>query len=169
MNLSCKRKPDVRSYGASFFHTWQAMGTSARISPCLPIKHNTSFSCVLLKTTVDCCGYTLSISLSTTMILNLRLILLQAREFEMAILFEVLSRNTLQICVQLTATTCSRYCYLSFSLYDHLFSHPQPPPPSKKAKRHLYTEGHTDRHLLQAVHSDRGGCNWLCTIDPHDS
>ena len=27
-------------------------------SPCLPVKHNTSFSCFLLRTTVDCCFYT---------------------------------------------------------------------------------------------------------------
>ena len=59
-----------------------SMETSAFVSPCLPIKHNTSFSFFLLKTTIDCCGYTLSISLSTTMILNLLLIHFQAWEFE---------------------------------------------------------------------------------------
>ena len=38
--------------------------TSAHISPCSPVKHNTSFSCFLLtdRTTVNCCGYTHSIS-----------------------------------------------------------------------------------------------------------
>ena len=58
-------------------------------SPCLPVKHNTSFSCFLLRTTVDCCFYTLSVSTSTTVTLNLPVILFQAKEFEMAILFEV--------------------------------------------------------------------------------
>ena len=32
----------------------------AQISPCLPAKHKTFFGCFLLRTTVDCCGYTLS-------------------------------------------------------------------------------------------------------------
>ena len=43
---------------------------------------NTSLSCFLLKTTINCCGYRLSISLSTTMILNLLLIHFHAWEFE---------------------------------------------------------------------------------------
>ena len=88
------------------------MQTSPHISPFLPVKHRTSFSCFLLRTTVDCCGYTLSTSLSTNMTLNLPLILFQAREFEMAILFEVPSWNRLQICAQLTASKCS--CYFIF-------------------------------------------------------
>ena len=58
-------------------------------SSCLPVKHNTSFSCSLLRTTVDCCFYTLSISSSTTVTLNIAVILFQAKGFEMAILFEV--------------------------------------------------------------------------------
>ena len=46
------------------------------------------------------------------MTLNQHLILFQAREFEMAILFEGPSLNTLQICMQFSATKCSGYCYL---------------------------------------------------------
>ena len=54
--------------------------------------HNTSFSCFFLKTIVDCYGYTLSLSLSTTTILNVPLIFFQAKELEIAVLFfEVLS------------------------------------------------------------------------------
>ena len=153
------------------------MQTSAHIFPCLPVKHNTSFSWLLLETTVDFCGYTLSISLSTTMILNLLLILFQAREFEMAILFEVPSWNTLQICAQLIATTCSCCCYLSSFLYNHKFSRPHPPGKKKKKKKekrhlhvYLYTDGHTDRQTLTPYRSFQlWGYNWLCTVDPHDS
>lgn len=65
---------------------------------------------------------TLSLWLSTTMILHLPLILFQAKEFYMAILFEVRSWNTLQIGAQLSATTCSCYCCLSHFLCNHTFS-----------------------------------------------
>ena len=68
------------------------MQTSAHISPYSPAKHDTSFRCFFLKTIVDCCGYTLSLSLSTTTILNVPFIFNQANEFEIAFLFlEVLS------------------------------------------------------------------------------
>ena len=99
------------------------MQTSTHISPCLPAKHNTSFSCVFLKTIVDCCGYTLSLSLSTTTILNLSLIYFQAKEFEIGILFfEVLSWKTLQFCAQLTVTTSSCYYQYPCFLYNKMFS-----------------------------------------------
>ena len=84
-------KPDVDSYDASFLYL-VSYATSAHISPCSPAKHNISFTCFFLKTIVDCCGYTLSLSLSTTTILNVPLIYFQAKEFEIGILFfEVLS------------------------------------------------------------------------------
>ena len=62
-------------------------GKSAHTSRCSPAKHNTSFSCFFLKRIVDCCGYTLSLSLSTTTIRNVPLIFFQAKEFEIGILF----------------------------------------------------------------------------------
>ena len=58
------------------------MEASAFIFPFLTIKYNTSFICFLIRTTIDHCGYTLSMSLSTTMILNLLLIYFPAWEFE---------------------------------------------------------------------------------------
>ena len=110
------------------------MQTSAHISPCLPAKHNTSFSCFFLKTIVDCCGYTLSLSLSTTTLLNVPLIYFQAKRFEIGILFfDVLSWKTLQFCAQLTVTTCSCYYQFPCFLYNKMFSRP-PPPPGKKSK-----------------------------------
>ena len=92
------------------------------------------------------------------------LILFQVREFEMAMLFEVLSGNTLQFCAQLTATTYSSYRYLSCFLYNLMFW-PPPLPPAKKTKQkqqqkttktkqskkltvYLYTDGNTDTHTL---------------------
>ena len=126
------------------------MQTSAHISPCSPAKHNTSFSCFFLKTIVDCCGYTLSLSVSTTTIRNVPLIYFQAKELEIGILFfEVLSCNTMQFCAQLTVTTCSCYYQFPCFLYNKMFSRP---PPRKKSKRHLavYRRTHrqTDRYLL---------------------
>ena len=76
------------------------MATYAFISPCVPTKHNTSFSCFLLKTTIDCCGYTLSISLPTTMILNLLVIHFHAREFE---------RSFCLRCLNEIANLCATY------------------------------------------------------------
>ena len=124
------------------------MQTSAHISPCSPAKHNTSFSCFFLKTIVDCCGYTLSLSLSTNTIRNVPLIFFQAKEFEIGILFfEVLSWNTLQFCAQLTVTTCSCYYQFPCFLSNNMFS----PPPEEKSKRYpaVYRRTHrqTDRHL----------------------
>ena len=123
------------------------MQTSTHISPCLPAKHNTSFSCVFLKTIVDCCGYTLSLSLSTTTILNLSLIYFQAKEFEIGILFfEVLSRKTLQFCAQLTVTTSSCYYQYPCFLYNKMFSRLPPPPPPNPEKNPSDIR-QTDRHL----------------------
>ena len=124
------------------------MQTSAHISPCSPAKHGTSFRCFFLKTIVDCCGFTLSLSLSTTTILNVPLIFNQAKEFEIVFLFlEVLSWNTLHFGAQLTATTCSCYCHLPCFLYNKMFSRPL----GKKSMRYpaVYRRTHrqTDRHL----------------------
>ena len=33
----------------------------------------------------------------------------------------------------------------------------------------IQVDTQTDRHLLHGVHLDRGGCNWLCIMDPHYS
>ena len=69
---------------------------------------------------------------------------------------------------QLTATTCSCCCYLSCFLYNHVFMPPPlltPTPQSETTS--VYRRKR--RHLLHAVYLDRGGCNWLCIIDPHDS
>ena len=148
------------------------MQTSAHISPCSPAKHDTSFRCFFLKTIVDCCGYTLSLSLSTTTILNVPLIFNQAKEFEIAFLFlEVLSWNTLHFGAQLTATTCSCYCHLPCSLYNKMFSRPL----EKKSMRYpaVYRRTHrqTDRHLPPppSIQGSWGFQSWLCTIKPHDS
>ena len=69
------------------------------------------------------------------------------------------------------STTYGHYMLLLLLL--NLFPlqlHVNPPPLSpKKAKPYLYTDGHTDRHLLHGVHFDCRGSNWVCTIDPHDS
>ena len=101
------------------------MQTSAHTSPCSHAKRDTSFNCFFLKTTVDCCGYTLSLSLSTASIRNVPLIFFQTKEFVIAFLsFEVRSWNTSHICVQLTATTCSCYCHLPCFFYNKMFSRP---------------------------------------------
>ena len=86
----------------------------------------------------------------------------QAKEFEISILFfEVLSRNTLQFCAQLTVTTSSCYYQFPCFLYNKTFSHP-PPPPVKKSKRYpaVYRRTHrqTDRDTYPPCW-DRGGCN----------
>ena len=126
------------------------------------MKHNTSFRCFLPRTTVDCCGYTLSILLSRS------IILFQAKEFKRAFLFKVplSNSNTLQICAQPAATTCSCYCYSSCFLYNHYYVLTPLPPlkkkqetktktKTKKAKRYLYTNGHTDRKTLTPCSSFR--------------
>ena len=129
------------------------MQTSTHISPCLPAKHNTSFSCFFLKTIVDCCGYTLSLSLSTTTILNEPLIYFQAKGFEIGILFfEVLSWKILQFCAQLTVTTSSCYYQYPCFLYNKMFS--RPPPPGKKIQ--AISGRQTDTY---PPCGDRGGCN----------
>ena len=123
------------------------LGKCAHTSPCLPAKHNTSFSCFFLKTIVDCCGYTLSLSLSTTTIRNVPLIFFQAKEFEIGILFfEVLLWNTLQFRAQLTVTTSSCYYQFPCFLYNKTFSR----PPEKKIQAIsgcIPTDTQTDRHL----------------------
>ena len=61
-------------------------------------------------------------------------------------------------------------CNLSCFLYNHMslcLSLSQSPLP--KAKRDLYTDGQTDTYSMHLLHLDRGGCNWLCNIDLHDS
>ena len=65
-------------------------------------KNNTSSSCFFLKTIVDCCGYTLSLSLSTTTILNVPLTFFQAKEFEIAILF---FRGAFMRCITILCAT----------------------------------------------------------------
>ena len=90
INLRCKGK--IRccfTRRVVFPYLVSHANVCSHTSPCLPVKHNTSFSCFLLGTTVDCCFYTLSISSATTVTLNLPVILFQGKEFEMAILFEV--------------------------------------------------------------------------------
>ena len=135
------------------------MQTSAHISPCSPAKHNTSFSCFFLKTIVDCCGYTLSLSLSTTTIRNVPLTFFQAKEFEIGILFfEVLSWNTLQFCAQLTVTTSSCYYQFPCFLYNKTFSR----TPEKKSKRYPAVYRRTHRQTERDTYppcGDRGGCN----------
>ena len=131
--------------------------TSPPISPCSPAKHNTSFSRFFLKTIVDCCGYTLSLSLSTTTILNVPLTFFQVNEIEIAILFfEVLSWNALQFCAQLTSTTCSCYWQLPRFPYNKMFSR----PPQKKSKQYpaVYSRTHRQRDTYPPC-GDRGGCN----------
>ena len=67
----------------------------------------------------------------------------QAKEFEIGILFfEVLSRNTLQFCAQLTVTTSSCYNQFPCFLYNKTFSRP---PEKNPSDIRLYTDGHTDR------------------------
>ena len=112
------------------------METSAFMSPCVPTKQNTSFSCFLLKTTIDCCGYTLSISQSTTMILNLLLIHFHAWEFERPFCWR---------CLNEIANLCATYGHhmlllLPFdSLPLQLNFTPFPSKQKKKGKRYLYT------------------------------
>ena len=102
------------------------------------------------------------------MILNLPLIHLQAREFEMAIL---LKGAFMKYIANLSVTYGHHMLPL---LLLNLFpsqSHVNPPPLSPKKPNHICIEmdTQTDTHLLHGVHFDRGGCNCLCTIDPHDS
>ena len=151
-------KTDVDSYDASFPYL-VSYTTSAHISPCSPEKHDTSFRCFFLKTIFDCCGYTLSLSLSTTTILNVPLIY-QAKEFEMVFLFiEVLSWNTLHFGAQLQpphAPVTVTYP-ASFTIRC---SHG--PWKKNRCDIRLYTDGHTDRETdrhLPPLCRDRGGCN----------
>ena len=84
INLRCKGK--IRccfTRRVVFPYLVSHANVCSHTSPCLPVKHNISFSCFLLRT-VDGCFYTLSISSSTTVTLNLPVILFQAKEFEMA-------------------------------------------------------------------------------------
>ena len=119
------------------------LGKSAHTSLCSPAKHNTSFSCFFLKTIVDCCGYTLSLSLSTTFGI---------------LFFEVLLWNTLQFCAQLTVTTSSCYYQFPCFLYNKTFSR----PPEKKSKRYPAVYRRTHRQTERDTYppcGDRGGCN----------
>ena len=102
------------------------------------------------------------------MILNLPLIHFQPWEFEKAILFKVPLWNTL---ANLSRTYGHHMLpLLLFNLFPSQ-SHVKPPtPPPKKANDvYIQMDTQTDTHLLHGVHFDRGGCNWVCTIDPHDS
>ena len=83
----------------------------------------------------------------------------------MAILFEVPSWNTLQICAQLTATTCSCYCQsvlFPSQLYVLI------PPKSDTISVCIWTQRPTDTYSMPFI-SIVGVYNWLFTIDPHDS
>ena len=114
--------------------------------PCLPVKHNTSFSFFLLRTTVDCCGYTLSISLSTTTVWYsiYPLSFFRRRESEMP------SWIILQICVNLRPPHAPvvAICPVSFTIICfYAFPSPQSETTSVYRRR--------DRHLLHAVYLDR--------------
>ena len=120
------------------------MQTSTHISPCLPAKHNTSFSCFFLKTIVDCCGYTLSLSLFTTTILNVPLIYFQAKGFEIGIFFfrcfhEKYCNSVRNLRSPHPPVTTS--IPVSFTIRC---SH-APPPPGKKIQ--AISGRQTDRHL----------------------
>ena len=98
------------------------------------------------------------------MILNPPLILFQARESEIP------SWNTLQICANLRpphTPVVATICPVSFTIVCFYAASPLPTPLPQSETTSVYRR--TDRHLLQAVNFDRGGCNWLCIIDPHDS
>ena len=45
----------------------------------------------------------------------------------------------------------------------------QKPKPKKRNDIFILMDTQTERHLFHAVRFDRGGCNWLCTINQHDS
>ena len=75
----------------------------------------------LLRTTIDCCGYTLSISLSTTIILYLLLIHIQASEFERPFCLRCL-HEIANLCATM-ATTCFCYYYLSYTYVAQLVEH----------------------------------------------
>ena len=133
------------------------MQTFAHISPSSPAKLNTSFSCFFLKTIVDCCGYTLSLSLSTTTIRNVPLIFFQAKEFEIGILFfEVLSWNAMQFCAQLRSPHAPVTTSFPVSFTIRCYH----PPPGKKSKRYpaVYRRTHRQRDTYLPC-GDRGGCN----------
>ena len=97
----------------------------------------TSFSCFLLRTTIDCCGYTLSILLSTVNYDT------QSSPYPFSglgiweVYFVKGAFMKLQICAQLMATTCSCYCYLSCFRYNHIL--PPSPQKKKKSKRYLHS------------------------------
>ena len=123
------------------------METPAFISPCLPIKHNPSFSCFLLRTTIDCCVYTLSISLSTTMILNLLLIRFQAWEF---------GRPFCLRCLHEIANLCATYdqyilpllLFVLLPLQSHFT--PLPSKQNKKAAPYLTKGWRSKRQLSKS-------------------
>ena len=132
------------------------MQTSAHTSPCLSVKQDNSWLLWLHTFYFMILNY--------SMILNLSLLLFQARESEMA------SWNTLQICANLRPPHASAVaiCPVSFTIICFYASPSisQPPAPQSETTS-AYRR--TDRHLLHVVHFDHGGCNWLCTIDSHDS
>lgn len=151
----------------------------AQISPCLPVKHKTFFGCFLLWTTVDCCGYTLSpsypqlwyfIPLSFFRLGNLRW------PFCLRC-FQEIHCNSVR---NLRPLHTPPIDILSCFLYNLMFWPPPPLPPAKKQNKQkqnktksslfcMQMATQTDRHLLQAVHFNHGGLNWLCTINPHNS
>ena len=119
------------------------MQTSTHISPCLPTKHNTSFSCFFLKTIVDCCGYTLSLSLSTTTILNVPLISFQAKGFCFLMCFHEKHCNPVRNLRSPHAPVTTSFP-VSFTIRC---SH-APPPPGKNPSDIRQTDGQTDRQTL---------------------
>ena len=96
------------------------------------------------------------------MILNLPLILFQARESEMP------SWNILQICANLRPPHAPvvAICPVSFTIICFYASPSHNPHSPKRNDIRIQKNWQT---LLHAVYLDRGGCYWLCIIDPHDS
>ena len=125
------------------------MQTSAHTSPCLPVKHNTSFSCFLLKTTVDCCGYTLSISLSTTTVWYSIHPLSFFRLGNLRYLHEIHCKSVPTYGHHMLLLLLP---FVLFPLQSYvLMPPPLSQPPSPKVKRHLYTGGQTDTCSMQLI------------------
>ena len=58
--------------------------------------------------------------------------------------------------------------FVLFPLQTYVFMPPPLPTPTPQSKTtSVYRRKR--RHLIHSVYLDRGGCNWLCIIDPHDS
>ena len=156
----------------------------AQISPCLPVKHKTFFGCFLLWTTVDCCGYTLSPSYPQLwyFIYTLSFFRLGNLRWPFCLrCFQGIHCNSVRNLRPLHTPSLE---ILSCSPNNLMFCPPPPSSSSKKKQNKTKTKQNktksslyicmqmatqTDRHLLQAVHFNHGGLNWLCTINPHDS